>query len=753
MKKQIKTCALLAVTALFGVSCNAGKGQQLDLPPLETKMMEDFSKGKTDYFIASHGWTNGSPFAVTWQNENVDYNDDKMSLEIKKEGDKLTGGELKSKDFFHYGNYSVKMKPMKVDGTASTFFTYTGPSDKQPWDEIDIEFLGKDTTKVQFNYYTNGVGNHEYMYDLGFDASLEYHEYGFKWTKESITWFVDKKPVYQATKDIPTHPQRIMTNAWCGDDKAFMWMGKIPSDFTSGKAYYEEIGFQDEQGNAYKPTFEVKPDEKPEDAKWEEVPLTIDSNEYYTVESVTGGHNIKYDKLPLESYQNVFSKLPESALKANALEFKIKNNGTENVDARVDVNQDKTVGKTRCINKSAKQDGKEIPTNLEWGGSAFVVKPGQESTIEVRYVGPATEVMFMLDSFALGEGTRSGDITIKDVKLGTYGEGQTLPEPEKPQPETPATEYKDLDLTFTSDVYTIEKAEKIHNVTYTDVLGNCYKNIAAELTANEQGHNKIKFAIKNNGDKVVKARVDVNQAATVGNTRCINKTAKQDGKEIRTDFDWGGSFFDLNPNQESIIEVEYEGEAVEFMIFLDSMIGTEVKSSGNVTVKDIQIAKLETTPEQPQPEVPGEAVAIDPTFTTDFEKYVISKDGTATTVTYEGVQFQTYKCVNSHIDYQGKKSISFKVKNSGTQTVKFKFDAIKGDKAVNKTATFDGNEIYTDLTNGGSLVDIEAGKEGILVINFDEEADGLNIFIDSGYAEDKETLHSGIVTFSEFLLK
>ena len=35
---------------------------------------------------------------------------------------------------------------------------YTGPSEGKPWDEIDIEFLGKDTTKVQFNYFTHGRG-------------------------------------------------------------------------------------------------------------------------------------------------------------------------------------------------------------------------------------------------------------------------------------------------------------------------------------------------------------------------------------------------------------------------------------------------------------------------------------------------------------------------------------------------------------------------------------------------------------------
>lgn len=68
-----------------------------------------------------------------------------------------------------------RMQPISNPGVVSSFFTYTGPSDNNPWDEIDIEFLGKDTTKVQFNYYTNGVGGHEFLYDLGFDASESYH--------------------------------------------------------------------------------------------------------------------------------------------------------------------------------------------------------------------------------------------------------------------------------------------------------------------------------------------------------------------------------------------------------------------------------------------------------------------------------------------------------------------------------------------------------------------------------------------------
>ena len=101
------------------------------------------------------------------------------------------------------------MKPSANGGTASTFFVCTGPYDTKyvldengdyvldengqrltqnnPHDEIDIEFLGKDTTKVQFNFFVDGKGGNEYMYDLGFDASEEFHTYGFRWEVDAIT--------------------------------------------------------------------------------------------------------------------------------------------------------------------------------------------------------------------------------------------------------------------------------------------------------------------------------------------------------------------------------------------------------------------------------------------------------------------------------------------------------------------------------------------------------------------------------------
>ena len=161
-------------------------------------------------------WSNGGMFNCTWSPNNVTFQNGQIKLTIDKNGSGYTGGEYRTKKYYGYGLYQVNMKPIKNPGVVSSFFTYTGESDGTKWDEIDIEFLGYDTTKVQFNYYTNGQGNHEYLYNLGFDASQSFHTYGFDWNQGSITWYVDGKAVYTATSNIPDTPGKIMMNVWPG---------------------------------------------------------------------------------------------------------------------------------------------------------------------------------------------------------------------------------------------------------------------------------------------------------------------------------------------------------------------------------------------------------------------------------------------------------------------------------------------------------------------------------------------------------
>ncbi|MPQ33988.1 glycosyl hydrolase family protein [Clostridium estertheticum] len=206
---------------------------------------DGFDHFNTAAWSKSDGYTNGSMFNCTWRASNVNFIAGQMALTLNKNtqggSNSYAGGEYRSKDTYRYGLYQANMKPAKNIGIVSSFFTYTGPSDGNPWDEIDIEFLGKDTTKVQFNYYTNGVGNHEHIYNLGFDASKSFHTYAFNWQPTYIAWLVDGREVYRATSNIPSHAGKIMMNLWPGTG-VDSWLGAY-NGATPINAYYDWIAY------------------------------------------------------------------------------------------------------------------------------------------------------------------------------------------------------------------------------------------------------------------------------------------------------------------------------------------------------------------------------------------------------------------------------------------------------------------------------------------------------------------------------
>ena len=220
-------------------------------------MVSNFSAGQAGDFFASDGWTNGSVFDCWWYKRNAEIKNNLLELRIdqdwaghRNDSDKrnYSGGEFRSNQFYHYGYYETSMKAIKNDGVVSSFFTYTGPSDNNPWDEIDIEILGKDTTKVQLNYYRNGQGGHETMIDLGFDSSQDFHRYGFDWQQDHITWYVDGKAVHTMWGDVPKTPSKIMMNAWPGvgyrdaQNNTVEWLNNFDGH-TPLTAYYQWVTY------------------------------------------------------------------------------------------------------------------------------------------------------------------------------------------------------------------------------------------------------------------------------------------------------------------------------------------------------------------------------------------------------------------------------------------------------------------------------------------------------------------------------
>lgn len=245
-------CAATCAAAAFSLAgCGRiarGIDKSVEGVPNRLTRQEDiianFATGQTEGFFASHGWANHQMFNCEWNGANAVIEDGVMNMSVTKaegqtpQGFDYYGAEYRSAEKFGYGFYSVCMKAADCSGVISSMFTYTG----HPWDEIDIEILGKNMTQVQFNYYTDGKGDHEYLYSLGFDASADFHEYAFDWQEDCITWYVDGKAIYRATKDIPSHPQQIMINVWncIGFDG---WSGKFDEGALPATAQYKWIAY------------------------------------------------------------------------------------------------------------------------------------------------------------------------------------------------------------------------------------------------------------------------------------------------------------------------------------------------------------------------------------------------------------------------------------------------------------------------------------------------------------------------------
>ena len=248
MKRLLKVASLLLALSLIFSSCrqkqgngniSAEDGVTDKFTPSEDKIAI-FDTGAPDGFFARNDRGNGHPFNCSFQNTNATISNGILTLSLTETENGYAGAEYRSRSRFSYGYYSVSMKAAKCPGVISSFFTYTG----WPWDEIDIEFLGDDTTRVQFNYYTNGKGGHEYVYELDFDASEDFHEYGFDWQPDSITWFVDGRAVYKATASIPSSAGHIMMNLWNVADTNADWAGKFNGDALPVHAQYEWIGYK-----------------------------------------------------------------------------------------------------------------------------------------------------------------------------------------------------------------------------------------------------------------------------------------------------------------------------------------------------------------------------------------------------------------------------------------------------------------------------------------------------------------------------
>lgn len=237
----MKTRNRLAAALLCAVTMGAGTNVNAQT----TQFFDDFSPNSnlsSKWDIAT--WANGHPFGCTFSSQNVSKNQGLLKLSFSGSSGKCA--EVRTKQFWQYGQFVVDMKPSNVNGTVSSFFLYDGVAGTSSHFEIDIEFVGG-TSLLHTNYWVSGQ---QFPVDidltaLGIDPYASSRKYSFVWQPNAIIWYVADNAgqwieVRRASVNISA-PMKLMMNAWYGDNinDALYFPGYYNG--TPGQAVYDSV--------------------------------------------------------------------------------------------------------------------------------------------------------------------------------------------------------------------------------------------------------------------------------------------------------------------------------------------------------------------------------------------------------------------------------------------------------------------------------------------------------------------------------
>ncbi len=158
------------------------------------------------------------------------------------------GAELTGLEQFKYGRFEARMKMAALSGTVSSMFLNYDKSwmkEDEPWNEIDIEILGKAPDKWQSNIITREAEpsikkntSSEIIHPFAFDATKEFHLYAIIWTPEYVAWEIDSVEVRRDTLGMSrsthadadqvkflTEEESLRFNLWAS--KTPSWTGKF----------------------------------------------------------------------------------------------------------------------------------------------------------------------------------------------------------------------------------------------------------------------------------------------------------------------------------------------------------------------------------------------------------------------------------------------------------------------------------------------------------------------------------------------
>ena len=228
------------------------------LPQMGEAFVERFDGDQLDEnrWYISDGWSNGDWMENDWRRSQISVTPDGLRLTLERapsgSGKPLAGAEVQTREAFRYGYFEARMRVPRGDGLITGAFTYARREGRVAPNEIDIEFLGKATRRVELTIHENDRSTSRKV-TLPFDSADGFHSYAFDWQPGHVRWYADGVMIHEergrAAANL-TRPQLFLIDQW-GTKKLHQWAGRV--DPSAGP------WMLDVRCVAYAPTYEGKP--------------------------------------------------------------------------------------------------------------------------------------------------------------------------------------------------------------------------------------------------------------------------------------------------------------------------------------------------------------------------------------------------------------------------------------------------------------------------------------------------------------
>lgn len=216
---------------IFGFSAVAGAAAQTEKTASTTgqSFRDDFDNFDRSRWYVADGWANGEHQNCVWSSKELDLADGILTLSFQKremQNRDYACAEIQTHQRFGYGTYEARFKTDTGPGINAAFFTYIGPTNGAPHDEIDFEVLTRDTSGVDVNTYVTGKPRNGSRVDVSGGTDTDFNDYAFVWEKDRLRWYVNGELMHEATEpaELPSNPQKIFFSLW-GSDTLNDWMG------------------------------------------------------------------------------------------------------------------------------------------------------------------------------------------------------------------------------------------------------------------------------------------------------------------------------------------------------------------------------------------------------------------------------------------------------------------------------------------------------------------------------------------------